>query len=257
MRSIRRGEFLARRLNRLARSNMSDNDLPGIRLETIVARIQQKMDPNSTVSHNEKLVDRLGNKRQYDVVIRGHYAGCPILGVIECKDHSRRKGPDAVEAFAKKTENLRANLKLMVSKKGFTPQALVVAEHEGIGCLSLLPEDPKQAGFSIGQMWYGVHRQWTDVRMEIQFPVIPAPIESFDLLKVKWDGKTVFNWFWRELLTTYKEYNEEGYVMIKNTFDQVRNIEIEGQEYPVEAITCIAHQVLKKKRRWISLTGDA
>src|SRR5579871_3250660 len=231
MRSIRRGEFLARRLNRLARSNMSDNDLPGIRLETIVARIQQKMDPNSTVSHNEKLVDRLGNKRQYDVVIRGHYAGRPILGVIECKDHSR--------------------------KKGFTPQALVVAEHEGIGCLSLLPEDPKQAGFSIGQMWYGVHRQWTDVRMEIQFPVIPAPIESFDLLKVKWDGKTVFNWFWRELLTTYKEYNEEGYVMIKNTFDQVRNIEIEGQEYPVEAITCIAHQVLKKKRRWISLTGDA
>src|SRR5215831_18005210 len=90
-------------------------DLPGISFEKTVAAIQQMMDPNSTVTHNEKLTDRVGNKRQYDVVIRGQFGGRPVLGVMECKDHSRKKGPDAVEAFAKKSENLGANLRIMVS----------------------------------------------------------------------------------------------------------------------------------------------
>jgi hypothetical protein len=99
-------------------------DGPGVSLERIVARIQQMMDPNSTVTHNEVLEDRVGNRRQYDVVIRGHFGGRPVLGVMECKDHSRKRGPDAVEAFAKKTENLGANLRIIVARKGFTKQAL-------------------------------------------------------------------------------------------------------------------------------------
>src|SRR5260370_12607714 len=119
------------------------------------------MDTNSIVTHNELLEDRVGNKRQYDVVIRGQFGGRPVIGVMECKDHSRKKGPDVVEAFAKKSENLGANLRIMVSKKGFTKQALNLARHENIGCLSLLPNDPKQAGFSIRDMWYGVLRIWT------------------------------------------------------------------------------------------------
>src|SRR5213592_3911622 len=119
---------------------MNGKDVSGVTFEKIVARIQQMMDSNSTVTHNEKLEDRVGNRRQYDVVVRGQFGGRPVLGVIECKDHSRKKGPEAVEAFAKKTENLGANLRLMVSKKGFTEQALKLAKHENIGCLSLLPE---------------------------------------------------------------------------------------------------------------------
>src|SRR5215212_5196720 len=99
---------------------MNDKENPGIPFEKIVARIQQMMDPNSTVTHNEKLNDRVGNRRQYDVVIRGQFGGRPVLGVIECKDHSRRKGAETVEAFAKKTENLGANLRIVVSRKGFT-----------------------------------------------------------------------------------------------------------------------------------------
>src|ERR1700694_2881048 len=102
---------------------------PGIALEKAVARIQQMMDANSTVHHNETLEDRVGNKRQFDVVIRGQFGGRPILGVIECKDHNRKKGPADVEAFAKKSENLGANLRLMVSKKGFPKQALKLAKH--------------------------------------------------------------------------------------------------------------------------------
>jgi hypothetical protein len=70
--------------------------------ELAVARIQQLIDPASIVTHDEKIVDRLGNERQFDVVIRGKFAGREVLGLIECKDHNHRKGPSAIEAFAKK-----------------------------------------------------------------------------------------------------------------------------------------------------------
>lgn len=172
---------------------------PGTKLETIVARIQQMLDPNSRVTHNEWLVDRLENRRQYDVVVRGTFGGRPVLGVIECKDHNRKKGPDAVEAFAKKTDNLRANFRCMVSRKGFTKQALTVARHEGIECLSLLPDDPKAVGFSIGDWAYGRKYWWDNIRMHIHFADTVPPIAGFDVMKVKWQGKAISNWLFKDL----------------------------------------------------------
>ena len=68
-------------------STASDTS-PGIAFEKIVARIQQMIDPKSVVTRNEGLENRVGNKRQYDVVIHGHFGGPAILGVVECKDHN-------------------------------------------------------------------------------------------------------------------------------------------------------------------------
>lgn len=235
-----------------------NKNAPGVSLEKVVARIQQMMDPNSTVTHNELLKDRVGNKRQYDVVIRGRFGGRPVLGVIECKDHSRKKGPSTIDAFAKKTENLGANLRIMVSKKGFTKQALNVAKHENIGCLSLLPEDPAQVGFSIGNMYYGIIRMWTNMRLMIRFAVSPIPIKTIDSNNtVKWNGKPVINWFTRELFTTYSEVAEEGEYTLKLDFNEQRNIEVEGKEYPAIGIGCIASRVFRKKRKWVHLSGEA
>ena len=152
MMSAKKGAKKKRRVKKKG-TKKADGKNTGVSLEKTVARIQQMMDPESKVTHNERLVDRVGNTRQYDVIIRGRFGGRDILGVIECKDHKRRKGPDVVEAFAKKTENLGANLRLMVSRKGFTDQALKLAVHEGIGCLSLLPDDPKQVGCGGGETW--------------------------------------------------------------------------------------------------------
>lgn len=230
---------------------------PGLSLEIIVSRIQQMMDQSSSVTHNEYLEDRVGNKRQYDAVIRGQFGGRPVLGVIECKDHSRKKGPDAIEAFAKKTENLGANLRLMVSRKGYTKKALKVAKHENIGCLSLLPDDPNQVGFSIGDMWYGVIQMWTNVRLTIHFALDSSPIATFNADSVRWNGKSVANWFLRELFTTYGTEKQEGDFAFELKFSEQRNIEIEGQEYPVVGITCYATRIYKKKRKWVYWSGDA
>jgi hypothetical protein len=232
-------------------------DAPGITLEKIVARIQQMMDPASTVTHDEKIIDRVGNRRQYDVVIRGEFGGRPVLGVMECKDHSRKKGPDAVEGFAKKTENLGANLRIMVSKKGFTEQALTLAKHENIGCLSLLPEDPKQVGFSIGDWWYGICCVWQDVKLLIPLETDNLINLSQDYNSVRWMGKPVVNWFYKKLnAVPYKE-RQEGECIVELVFDEQRGIEIEGKEYPVKRMIFVATCVRRKKRKWIHWSGDA
>jgi len=234
-----------------------DSAVPGISFEKVVARIQQKMDPNSTVTHNAVLYDRVGNKRQCDVVIRGQFGGRPVLGVMECKDHGRKISPEAVDAFAKKTENLGANLRILISKRGFTKQALKLAKHENIGCLSLLPNDPVQAGFSIGDMWYGVIRIWENVRLRLNFSTLPAPTKIFNPNTVKWKGKPVGLWFLRELFTAHDEETTEGEYILEVISDQLQNIEVEGKEYSVRSISCDATRVCRKKKKWMCWSGDA
>ena len=79
---------------------------PGIAFEKVVAGIQAQIDPTSSVTHNETLTDRLGHSRQFDVVIRGSFAGQQMLGVIECKDLKRRVGNPEVDAFITKANEI-------------------------------------------------------------------------------------------------------------------------------------------------------
>lgn len=234
-----------------------ESNKPGLSLERIVAKLQQMIDPQSKVVHDEWLIDRVGNRRQYDVVIRGQFGGRPVLGVVECKDHNRKKGPHDIEAFAKKTENLRANLKLIVSRKGFTDQALNLAKHEGIGCLSLLPSDPKVAGFSVGDMWYGKLYKWADFGMTVYFAQGQTAVTSYSIQNVLYRGKPIFYSFLKEFFTTYQDQEEEGFHTLTVTFERIRTIRINGIPCRVKAIACTARRVIEKKKKWIRWTGDA
>lgn len=242
---------------RKTRKRSSGKLAPGISLEKVVARIQQMMDPNSTVTHNEKLIDRVNIERQYDVVIRGRFAGQPVLGVIECKDHSVKKGPAAIEEFSKKTENLGANLRLIVSRKGFTKKALKLAKHEHIGCLSLLPSDPKMAGFSIGEWWYGVITEWQDMHLLVTFVDPTFAPGDFKPESVTYNGMPVVDWFLREFFTTYKDRRKEGDVELQVKFNEPRELDIAGDKRMVSALACRAKGVYQLKRKWIHWSGDA
>jgi hypothetical protein len=239
------------------KQTLSRND--GKKLEATVARIQQMMDPNTTVTRNEVLIDRLGNKREFDVVIRGSVGGRALLGVIECRDHKRRKGPAAVEGFAKKCENLNANLRTMVSRGGFTKQALVVAKHEGIGCLSLLPDDPLQVGFGIGDMWYGVHLN-AKMSLTVHFASTPAPEIQFDPLSVKHSGIPVIHWFMREYFGSIPSdpYDAKGGTWTRSvSFRLPVTIEINNVAYTVRGLDAVANSSLEYKRQFVLWTGDA
>src|SRR5262249_32271993 len=163
----------------------------------------------------------------------------------ECKDHSRRKGPDAVEAFAKRMENLGANLRLMVSRKGFTPQALQLAKHEHIGCLSLLPGDNNQVGFSVGETWYGIISRWEDIHRSFDVAGTQPEIRGFDASTVRYNDKPAINWFLREMYTTYSDVDHEGDWSLMVEFDGVRDIEVEGKIYPVPRMYCNAKRIYK------------
>lgn len=231
---------------------------PGISLEKAVVRIQQMMDPGSTVTHNERLEDRVGNKRQYDVVIRGSFAGRTLLGVIECKDHGQKQGPSEVEAFAKKTDNLRANLKLMVSRLGFTERALLLARHEGIGCLSLLPNDSTFTGLDIGYMWYGRAYSWRIKNMILFADADQGVAEnSFTGDSVKFDGLPIINWFRREFIMSHKISNDLRQYVMYFLFDSAQRFEVGGKDCDLTGVGCVADRVCINKKKWIKLYGDA
>jgi len=239
-------------------SSEAPSENPGVSLEKIVARIQQMLDPTSVVTHNEFLIDRVGNRRQYDVVVRGHFAGQPMLGIIECKDHNVRKGPAAIEAFAKKREHLGANFAFMVATKGFTEQALKLAKHDGIGCFSLLPDDPKQVGFSIGEYWYGSVFAWTTVRIALHLADGQSPpLEPWEPRALRYDGKPVINWIQQELHSTYQSECTPGDHTYVVTFDQPRTFNIAGHSYILTAIRFTAHRTRQNKKLWVSWSGDA
>jgi hypothetical protein len=91
----------------------------------------------------------------------------------------------------------------------------------------------------------------------IQFAPAHAPMATFDSNKVMVGGRPVINWFLRELFTSYAEETVEGEYKLDVGFDKECDIEIEGKEYPVTGIACIATRVCRNKRKWVSWSGDA
>ncbi len=236
---------------------MPKKDAPGISLEKAVARIQQMMDPASVVTHNDWIVNRLGTRRQFDVVIRGKSAGRDILGVIECRDRTRKTDAGHVDAFVKKARDVNANMVLMVSKKGFTRHALTNAKFEGVGTLSLLPNDPEDAGFSIGVRWYAALYKWVAKRFTILWPDDQPREMTFSAENVKWQDRPVIEWFLKELCTKYVTDTELGTHNIQLDFSEPRILTIEGQPHLVKGLLLTAERVCEKKSRWVRLMGDA
>jgi hypothetical protein len=230
--------------------------LPGIPLEKAVARVQEMLDPNSKVSHNEVLEDRVGNMRQFDVVIRGTFGGHPILGVVECKDHNRKKNTDAVEAFAKKSENLGAHLKIMVSRLGFTRQALKVAKHESIICLSLLPGDYGQTGLKLDMTSYAQIWEWTDIKLAIEDPDIPLGLGEYTADDVLFGGQPILNLFLKELATTYVKEKTLGLLKRVIEFDTPVELDIKGNKFKTQRVLFRATRVCAHKRKQLRLFGD-
>jgi restriction endonuclease len=162
--------------------------------EAAVASVQALLSPNANVTRNVKLVDRLGHERQFDVVIRGQWAGRHVLGVIECKDWSVKVDLPEVEAFVTKKENVRANLAIMVSRCGFTQKAIDLAKHHAIGTLSLLPDDDAH-GFAIGFQSFAFFFKWTQLILRVRLAGKTRIPRSLKVESVQYKGHKLIDWF--------------------------------------------------------------
>jgi hypothetical protein len=232
-------------------------DRSGKSLELAVGRIQQMLAPDCTISYREQIQNRLGLMREFDVVFRGTFGGHPALGVIECKDWGHKVGTPELDAFITKTRDINASLRMIVSPKGFTEPALRQARDAGVGVLSLLPDDPHDAGFSVGVLWYGRLHTLEDIRAEIRFSG-PSPVSgSYGESDLLYRGKPVLNWFLRALSTTDYTSIDTDLLARSVEFGKPLRVSISGQSYKVAAIRVTATHTFRKKKRFMQISGDA
>jgi hypothetical protein len=226
--------------------------IPGEAFEKAVQQIQQKLDPNTTVTHNERLPDRVGNKRQYDVVIRGTLGGRPVLGVMECKDHNKPKGPESVDAFANKVRNVGADFSIMVSRLGFTKQALRLAKFEKIICYSVASKEFEQE-ICFGQYLYGTVRKWKTEGCRISFRgQHPQPA----IEQIVYQQKPVLNWILADMINNHSDL-EPGSYYYRLLFPNGLPVEVNGSPYSLHELGVQATLVQQIKRTFIHWTGAA
>jgi Restriction endonuclease len=232
-------------------------DKSGRSLEQAVGRIQQLLDPNSRITYREKIPNRLGILREFDVVVRGEFAGHPMLGVIECKDWSEKVGTPEVDAFVTKTRDVNANLCLIVSPKGFTEPALRQAKDAGIGVFSLLPDDPDAAGFTLGILWYGLAYTWGERKYDVRFLGSGPKPGSYSTSDLLYNGAPILNVFEKELSTTHLSSDDQRSIELRAEFSPYLKVQVGSATYRILEIRARAERHLEKKKRLMLMTGDA
>jgi hypothetical protein len=97
--------------------------------------------PGVTVTESKFLRDAvLGIEREVDIVIEGEFDGEPVTLSIEVIEHKRRASLTWVEQIIAKHRNLPTNRLLLISRSGFTPNALAAIAQEGGRVQALQPE---------------------------------------------------------------------------------------------------------------------
>ena len=232
-------------------------ELPGIAFEKAVAAIQAQIDPTSSVSHNETIDDRLGHARQFDIVIRGTFAGQQMLGIIECKDLKRRVGNPEIDAFVTKAQDVNANFKIVISRSGFTKPALEKCAHYGVQALSLLENDPANKKFFIGTRWTADLTRWGQIAVTLFFAELPAEPVVFSADHLRIDNKRVLDWFTNYLLDHDREITDFGWVVdLTVTFETPQMVEIKpGIERLCAAVSFKAERVCDKLERFVGISG--
>lgn len=235
-----------------------EGEKPGVDFEKIVTSIQQRFDSNSTVLHNQLLIDRLGHQRQFDVVIKGDYAGQSILGVIECKDLKRKVGTPEIDAFITKSTDVNANFKIFVSRRGFSKTAIEKARYNGIQTLSLLPEDAAATGFKVGTWWFADVYFWEKFSVTLLHNNVADEPLAFDAEKLKIKGNVLLDWFKNYLLENHKNEMREDWHGVDIMFENKQYISISD----AVSVECIAVQFKalrsrQRKEKLVGLSGDA
>jgi hypothetical protein len=199
---------------------MVKKDYPGIAYEIAVATIQKRFDPFARVRHNEIIVDRIGHRRQFDVVIRGSFSGQPMLGVIECKDTSRKVGTPEIDAFITKANDINANFKIIVSRHGFSKNALEKCKHYGIKPLSLVTYEYFISNISIGKNDLALY-EWSRVFLKIEFTLNKPQFKfPMDASCITIGGQPVVDWFVNKMIEkTVASPSFEGPFVLHCRFD--------------------------------------
>lgn len=247
--------MVMKRSNRISRRKRSSEQRSGVPFELAVAAIQRALDPNAIVTHDEKLIDRLGNRRQFDVVIRGKIGGHDVLGVIECKDEKNKVGTPTVDAFITKSRNVQANLAFIASRIGFTAPALKLATDHGIRCISLVSPGKGQPGVAVADYWYAHVTEWNSISIKLYFADNkPTTIE--DVHTIKFQEKSVYDWVLYEFEREFGDIHGRGDFGLQVQFATPQLLTVNGVDRPIAAIQAEATKKLSLKRKLVFWLGN-
>jgi len=105
----------------------------GKSLEQLV-EVLEKMDmEGAEIKIRDKIFDKVAKEnREVDVSVRFLKGSHNFLIIFECRDRSRKNGPDWIEQIVQKTRDLGANKVVAVSASGFTKGAIEKAKHNDV-----------------------------------------------------------------------------------------------------------------------------
>jgi hypothetical protein len=225
--------------------------------EQAVAAIQKLLSPpNAVVTHDDQINDLTGSPRQFDVTIRGEWAGMPALGVIECKRKSRPVGKHEIEAFHAKAQSVNANFKVIVSRQGFYKDALKLARHYNVGAMSLLDQD-SQTSFAFAGPCFARLHHWPQVWMALHFADGQTYEGAFDMKEVCYNGQPILGWFGKELSTTYLRYKDSDHLSCDLSFDKPAQFSIGTENRMVDSVRFVTKREIIKKTKLVKWSGDA
>ncbi|NBB79636.1 MAG: hypothetical protein GVY36_09355 [Verrucomicrobia bacterium] len=220
--------------------------MKGLAYEKAVAAVQAMMDPNSKVEHDVRLEDGLGQKRQFDVVVRGQVGGHSLVVVVECKDQTRKVGVPAIEAFHAKAQSVGANAMIFVSRSGFTKTAIEKAKACKVAPYSLLKKDD-QHNLPISVRWFMESYAWSQVHFSFFCENPGEQLECPDAQDVFYQKHRLLDWWLKFLQTTLGDEKED--VCYELEFSKPREFQICGKTHTLAKILCSAtrrKQVLSK-----------
>jgi len=105
----------------------------GKSLEQLVELLEKMDMEGAEIKIRDKIYDKVAKEnREIDVSVRFRKGSHDFLIIFECRDRSRKNGPDWIEQIVQKTRDLGANKVVAVSASGFTKGAIEKAKHHGI-----------------------------------------------------------------------------------------------------------------------------
>ena len=106
-------------------------------IQRVVFQIQRQLAANARVEEAAFLIDRVtGVTREVDVVVRHQVADHEVVVAVECRDHRRKATVEWVEQMAMKHSALPTSKLVLVSRSGFSRQAMEKARSLGVDAYS-------------------------------------------------------------------------------------------------------------------------
>ncbi|GMV17322.1 MAG: hypothetical protein AMXMBFR56_55460 [Polyangiaceae bacterium] len=109
---------------------------PGAAFERLAGAVQHRLDPGADVRWNETI-----SGRQIDVVVRGRIGSVEVLVIVECRDYASALGIEHIDRLDSVKRDVGANKAILVTRTGFTEDALQKAATVGIDTCVLRPSN--------------------------------------------------------------------------------------------------------------------